>query len=97
MLILNSNKDCIHNSEYIQRITISAKDDGVYLICAAISMREPLITLGRYYSQKNASEVLIQLFSAMAGGAQYFEMPLQSDVNEEERKRDTRTKRKGGS
>ena len=94
MLILNSNKDCIHNSEYIQRITISAKDDGVYL---AISMREPLITLGRYYSQKNASEVLIQLFSAMAGGAQYFEMPLQSDVNEEERKRDARTKRKGGS
>ncbi len=97
MYILNHQKNCIHNSEDIQRFAIVPKEDGVWLISAAISTREPLLTLGRYYSKTKAEEVFGDLFAALGGGASYFEMPTQSDVNEEAKKHDARVKRKGGS
>lgn len=96
MYILNATRTCIHNSEYIQRITISAKEDA-WLICAALSTHEPLMTLGRYYSEEKATDVLMSLFAALGGGAAYYEMPLHSDVEETAKKQDARQKRRGGS
>ncbi len=97
MFILDYRKCCIHNSDFIQRFTISPKPDGVFLVCAAVDSVTPLFTLGRYSNEKDAAGVLSALFAALGGGAAYFDMPLQGDLNEEERKRDARTKRKGGS
>jgi len=97
MYILSSSKSYIHNSDYIQRIALVPKPDGVWIISAALSTQEPLLTLGKYYSEEKATDVFLQLFAALSGGAAYFEMPLQSDVNETPRIHDARTKRKGGS
>lgn len=96
MYILDANKKTIHNSEFIQRFTISMKEDAC-LICAALSTTEPLLTLGRYFSEEKAKEVLLSLYAALAGGATYFDMPLHSDVEEAARKMDARQKRRGGS
>lgn len=96
MYILNATRTCIHNSEYIQRITISPKEDA-WLICAALSTHEPLLTLGRYHSEKIAEDVLLSIFAALAGSATCYEMPQYSDVEQTAKKQDARQKRKGGS
>lgn len=96
MYILDSAKKTIHNSDYIERFTISAKSDAV-LICAALSMDKPLLTLGKYADDAEAQDAFQDLFSALGGGAAYYEMPDSVLFHGEREKKDARTKRKGGS
>lgn len=97
MYILNYKKDTIHDTAFIQRFVIAAKPGGVWLVCAALGCNDPLITLGRYFSEESANDVFSQLFTALHCGDSYFEMPTITDENEERRARDARVKRRGGS
>lgn len=96
MYILDSAKKVIHNSDFIERFAISIKPDAV-LICAAVSMDKPLLTIGKYADEVEARDAFKDLFAALCGGASYFEMPDSIMFHQEREKRDARTKRKGGS
>ena len=96
MYILDSAKKVIHNSDFIERFTISVKSDAV-LICAAVSMDKPLLTIGKYADDAEAKDAFKDLFAALGGGAAYFEMPDSVMFHQERAAHDARTRRKGGS
>lgn len=81
MYILNAAKTTLHNTDFFQRVVLTKKDDG-WLVQAAISGSEPLWKLGRYDTEQQAEDAMIQLAAAMIREDRYFEMPSGADVRE---------------
>ena len=97
MFILNGSQREILNSEFIERFVIATKDDASLIIASYNVGDGGSVTMGRYADDKEAKGVLLDLFGALAGGADYYTMPESSYYAKEEWKRDARTKRRGGS
>lgn len=96
MYILASDRKTIHDSVFLQRITISVKSDAV-LICGALSMDKPLVTLGKYRDEAEARAVLLDLLGELGRDAGTYEMPDSELFHREREVRDARVRRKGGS
>lgn len=96
MYILDSAQKTIHNSDFIERYTIVAKEDAV-LICAALSMDKPLLTLGKYESEEEARRIIAELLAELGRGANYYEMPDSPLFHEQREIKDRRIRRRGGS
>lgn len=96
MYIIDASKQVIHNSEFIQRFHIVKKPDA-WLIISSVEHDKMADTLGRYFSEAEAKDVLEQLLKALVTEEKAFEMPRSLNQDTYERKRDARTKRKGGS
>ncbi len=96
MYILNGAKKEILNSDFIERFVISVKDDAV-LIVASYSVSDRPVTMSKYKTLKEAQGVLSDMFSALAGGQTYYEMPESSLFYGQADIKDARTQRKGGS
>ena len=96
MFILDSAKKTIHDSSYLQRITLSVKSDAV-LICGAVTSDTPLMTLGKYANEKEARAVFLDLFGELSRGADFYEMPDSELFHRERDVRDARIRRRGGS
>lgn len=96
MIIMSSDGKQLLNSEHIERYCLADKSDAV-LVVASYSDSRPPVTMGRYANMDEASRALGQLYVACASGDAYFDMPDSTLYHEGHRKRDARTKRKGGS
>lgn len=96
MYIINASRTAIHNSSYIQRFLMQEKEDAV-IIVSSTDREEKADVLGRYFTKDEAKEVFENLFGALMNGDDYFEMPVSLNLATMERKRDARTKRRGGS
>lgn len=93
MYIFDYVKNCIHDVAAYERIMISPKNDGC-LICLGNGYDAPLVKIGAYDTEAEAREVLEDIFTALIGGASYYEMPPRE---KDSIKKDARTRRKGGS
>lgn len=96
MYVLNASKTVIHNTDYIERFHMVDKGDAVLIIASQRHGDQP-DTLGRYGTVSEARSVLLDLFTALYGGASCFEMPQSVRDAGEIHVKDARTKRKGGS
>lgn len=94
MYILDHKKGMIFDSEYIILYFLDDKGDAV-LVSVVTSDRQTPRTLGRYPTQKEAETALYALYSALASGERYFDMP--PGTIQEPVKKDARTARRGGS
>ena len=90
MWILNQSQTTLTNTDTGNRFTITKKEDAVL-----IHFGEHVV--GRYFTEYEAREVLTSLATAIDRENQYFEFPRSLNQDTLERKRDARTKRKGGS
>ena len=91
---MTHNNTQIINIDFVERICIAQKDDAT-LIVLSYGAERPAVTLGRYATMQVAQNVMDELFSALVDGQTYYIMPDRK--SEESRKKDARTKRKGGS
>lgn len=96
MYIKDQQGYVIHDTKFIQRFHIVKKTD-TWLIISSISHDKTPDTLGRYFSEAEVKDVLEQLLKALINGYGFFEMPRSLNQDTYERKKDARTKRKGGS
>lgn len=96
MYIKDQQEYVIHDARFIQRFHIVKKPDA-WLIISSIEHDRTPDTLGRYFTEAEAKEVLEQLFKALINGDSSFEMPRSLNQDTYERKKDARVKRKGGS
>ena len=85
---------------FVHRSLVRGNDYGI----ALRSKREDAVLIhfgehvvGRYFTEYEAREVLASLATAIDRENQYFEFPRSLKQDTLERKRDARTKRKGGS
>lgn len=96
MYIKDQQEYVIHDTKFIQRFHIVKKTDA-WLIISSIEHDKTPDTLGRYFTEAEAKDVLDQLLKALINGDNLFEMPRSLNQDTYERKKDARTKRKGGS
>lgn len=90
MWILNQAQTTLTDTETGNRFTITKKEDAVL-----IHFGEHVV--GRYFTEQEAHNVLVDLVTAINRENLYFEFPRSINQDTLERKRDARTKRKGGS
>jgi len=90
MWIMNQAQTILTNTETENRFTITKKEDAVL-----IHFGEHVV--GRYFTEHEARKVLTDLAEAIDKENLYFEFPRSLNQDTLERKRDVRTKRKGGS
>lgn len=90
MWILNQEQTTLTNTETGNRFTITKKEDAVL-----IHFGEHVV--GRYFTEHEAREALSSLVTAIDRENPFFEFPRSLKQDALERKRDARTKRKGGS
>lgn len=95
MQILDQKEIMIVNSEFVERFLLVPKDDCHLIIASYSETRNP-VTLGRY-AKHEVYGVLSDLFAALSGNRDSFLMPPSSIFEDNRRKHDARTKRKGGS
>ena len=96
MYILNGAKDQIVNLDFVERVCISRKEDAALLVLS-YGVENPPVTLSRYKTVAEARDALNDLYLALAGGQDFYELPESVYYHEENIKKDARTKRKGGS
>ena len=96
MYILSGDRKQIVNTEFVERICLAEKSDAA-LIVLSYGCDRPPVTLARYLTVREASEVLSDMFYAISGGQTYYNMPDSLICGAEVQKKDARTKRKGGS
>lgn len=90
MWILNQAQTTLTDTQTGKRFTITKKEDAVLIhFCEHV--------VGRYFSEKEAHKVLLDLATAIDRENVYFEFPRSLNQDTLERKRDARTKRRGGS
>lgn len=87
---MNADKTILANTETGKRITVSPKEDAVLIIFEGH-------VYGRYFTQHEAKEVLYDLYTSILRNNIGYELPRSFKQDTFERKRDARTKRKGGS
>ena len=95
MYILTSDQKSVIDSGYVQRFCLVEKSDATLIIASYSADRA--VTIGKYVDAEEAHGVLAELYSALGDGAESYAMPDSRLFGEERRKRDARTKRKGGS
>ncbi|MBR5409271.1 MAG: hypothetical protein IK104_01245 [Clostridia bacterium] len=95
MFILSSTKQAIYNSDRIDRITLSKKDDAVLVMAG--NETGTATTLGRYSTVAEAQAALLSLFTALGEHELFFEMPERRTPADDRVIHDGRVKRKGGS
>lgn len=96
MYIMNAMQNTVLNSNFVERFLVADKGDAALVIASYSQDRSP-VTMGRYKDKKEAQEALGSLFSALYGGQTGFTMPDSVLYYEQIEKKDSRTKRKGGS
>ena len=96
MYIMNAMQNTVLNSNFVERFLVADKGDAALVIASYSQDRRP-VTMGRYKDKKEAQEALGSLFSALYGGQTGFTMPDSVLYYEQIEKKDSRTKRKGGS
>lgn len=94
MYILTSDKKSIIDSNFVERFCTVEKPDAVLIIASYSADRA--VTIGKYANYREAIDAFHGLFTCMKSGSDY-EMPDSVLFHGESRKRDARTKRKGGS
>lgn len=62
-----------------------------------VTMHQLILALGKYADVEEARDAFCDLFSALGGGASYYEMPDSVLFHGQREKKDARTKRRGGS
>ena len=97
MYILTERQREIINSEFVERFMIATKDDASLILASYRIGDGGAVTIGRYADDKEAKDVLSNLFGALANRSTYYTMPESSYYAKETWKRDARTKRRGGS
>ncbi|MBQ8918762.1 MAG: hypothetical protein IJ056_01450 [Acidaminococcaceae bacterium] len=97
MLIFNSNGTKLVNSEAVTHYTISENPDAVLIMAGMSITNSPPVSLERYGSMAEAKGALAELAAALSSQCEVFYMPMSVLRNQQERKRDARVKRKGGS
>lgn len=90
MWIFNQAQTTLTDTDTGNRFTITKKEDAVL-----IHFGEHVV--GRYFTEQEAHKVLTDLATAIDRGNPYFEFPRSLNQDTLERKRDARTRRKGGS
>lgn len=95
MHIMNGAQKEIINVAHVERFCLCTKDDAVLVLASYGADR--VVTVARYKDEAEAHAALYKLFSAISGGDACFCMPDSLLYGEEHRKRDARTKRRGGS
>ena len=96
MYIMNAMQNTVLNSNFVERFLVADKGDAALVIASYSQDRSP-VTMGRYKDKKEAQEALGNLFSALYGGQAGFTMPDSVLYYAQIEKKDSRTKRKGGS
>ncbi|MBQ9283861.1 MAG: hypothetical protein IJ773_03950 [Lachnospiraceae bacterium] len=97
MLIFNSNGTKLVNSEAVTHYTLSDNPDAVVIMAGMSNTGSPPVSLERYGTLAEAKEALAELAAALSSGGEVFYMPMSVLRNQQERKRDARVKRRGGS
>lgn len=98
MWIVSADEKQALQSDDIQRLVIVQKSDAALIVASYSSGNDlPPVTMGRYRDTKEAKDALFELVNAAAGGQAVFYMPDTVLFHEELKKRDARTRRKGGS
>lgn len=97
MYILMSDRKSIVDSAFVERFCIVEKPDACLVVASYSADRA--VTIGRYADRKEADAAFSGLLNSLVGnsGTYLFTMPDSVLFHSEERKRDARTKRKGGS
>lgn len=90
MWILNQAQTTLTDTQTGNRFTISKKEDAVLF-----HFGEHVV--GRYFSEQEAFKVMVDLVVAITNENIFFEFPCSFNQDTLERKRDARTKRRGGS
>lgn len=90
MWVLNQGGTTLVNTHTNNRFTITEQSDAVLIMFASHC-------IARYYTLAEAKENLVCLFNALLQEEECYEMPRSLKQDTFERKRDARTKRKGGS
>lgn len=96
MYILSNGGKEIINSGYVERFCMAEKEDAALIVASYGSSRPP-VTMGRYADKPEAMRALESLFWSLSRQEASFEMPESTLYTYEARKRDARTKRRGGS
>ena len=96
MYIMNAMCNEIINSEFVERFHVEDKGDAALLIASYSDTRRP-VTMGRYKTEKEAIDALMDMYAALYGGQTGYIMPESRYYAEEFIKKDARQKRKGGS
>lgn len=97
MYILTESQRQIINSEFVERFLLVTKDDATLIIASYRLSDDKTVTIGRYENDKEAQDIMSELFSALVSNATYYTMPESRYYAKETWKRDARTKRRGGS
>lgn len=93
--IFTSDKKSILDSVFVERFCIVQKPDAVLVIASYNADRA--VTIGKYADLEEAHGVLAAMYVAISAGDENYTMPDSRLFGEDFRKRDARTKRKGGS
>ena len=96
MYIMSEDGRQIINADFPERFCIVAKPDAT-LIVASYGDARPPVTMGRYFGEDEARDVMGGLLTALWSGQSCFYMPISQLYAEERSKHDARTKRRGGS
>ena len=96
MLIANQSGTLAVDAEKCYGFYISHKDDAE-LVIASPGHGEATDVLGRYADLDEARDAMYKLMDAYAQGCASFEMPRSEKWEIQERTKDARVKRKGGS
>lgn len=96
MYILTHDAKQIVNSEFVERLCVAAKDDAA-LVIASYDDKRPPVTLTRCATLAEAKDALYDLLTALSAKQRHYIMPETLYYAAERKKKDARTKRKGGS
>ena len=95
MYIKTQDSCQIVDSGYIERFCLVVKPDAVLIIASYSENRA--VTIGKYADKTEARDAFDALYYAILNDDTAFDMPQSRLFLGEQTKRDSRTKRKGGS
>lgn len=95
MYILTSDQKSIVDSGFVERFCLVEKPDACMIVASYSAER--MVTIGKYKNREEADNVLYTLYRALGMDEPFFEMPDSVLFHGCSKKRDARTKRKGGS
>ena len=95
MYIKTQDSRQIVDSRYIERFCLVVKSDAVLIIASYSENRA--VTIGKYADKTEARDAFDALYYAILNDDMAFDMPQSRLFLGEQTKRDSRTKRKGGS
>ena len=97
MWIMNEREKELINCDHVQRFCIVKRSDAVLIVASYAVGDASCATVAKYKTVEEAKEALADLHAAICDNERYYVMIPSTLWDEEERKRDARVKRKGGS